>query len=141
MNVSEVMTRAVQTVRPDDSLMDAAARMEELDVGMLPVCDGERLVGMLTDRDITMRSTAAGTSPGTARVQQAMTADVVYCFEDQDVSEATRLMQDKQIRRLAVLDRNKRLVGVVSLGDLATKQDNQAQKAQTLETISQPTRP
>lgn len=141
MNVSEVMTREVQTVRPDDSLMDAAARMEELNVGMLPVCDGERLVGMLTDRDITTRSAAAGTSPSTARVQQAMTADVVYCFEDQDVSEATRLMQDKQIRRLAVLDRNKRLVGIVALADLATKQDDQAQKAETLETISQPTRP
>lgn len=71
MNVSEVMTREVETVRPDDSLMDAAARMEELNVGMLPVCDGERLVGMLTDRDITTRSTAAGTNPSTTCVGQA----------------------------------------------------------------------
>jgi CBS domain-containing protein len=141
MNVSEVMTREVKTVRPDDSLMQAAARMEELDVGMLPVCDGERLVGMLTDRDITTRATAAGMNPRSARVQEVMTADVVYCFEDQDVSEATQLMQEKQIRRLAVLDRSKRLVGVVALGDLATKHDDQAQKAETLETISQPQRP
>jgi CBS domain-containing protein len=141
MNVSEVMTREVKTVRPDDSLMQAAARIEELDVGMLPVCDGERLVGMLTDRDITTRATAAGMNPRSARVQEVMTADVVYCFEDQDVSEATQLMQEKQIRRLAVLDRSKRLVGVVALGDLATKHDDQAQKAETLETISQPQRP
>ena len=141
MNVSEVMTREVETVRPDASLMDAAARMEELDVGMLPVCDGERLVGMLTDRDITTRATAAGTNPRTARVQEAMTAEVVYCFEDQDISEATQLMQDKQIRRLAVLDRTKRLVGIVALGDLATKHDDQAQTAGTLETISQPQHP
>jgi CBS domain-containing protein len=96
---------------------------------------------MLTNRDITTRSTAAGTNPSTARVQEAMTADVVCCFDDQDVSEAARLMQDKQIRRLVVLDRNKRLVGIVALADLATKHDDQAQKAETLETVSQPSQP
>jgi CBS domain-containing protein len=93
--------------------------MQQLDVGMLPISDGDRLVGMLTDRDITVRATAKGRDPTTTQIREVMTLEVVYCFEDQEVSEAAKLMQEKQIRRLPILNQEKRLVGIVSLGDVA----------------------
>src|SRR5438067_768984 len=108
MQVREVMTRAVELVRPDSTLQEAARKMKDLDVGPLPVCDGERLVGMLTDRDITVRATAEGSDPKTARVRDAMTPEVLYCFDDEDVAEAARIMKDKQVRRLPVLNRDRR---------------------------------
>ena len=117
MKVREVMTRDVAVVHPDSTLQEAADRMRQLDVGPLPVCDNDRLVGMITDRDITVRSTAEGLDPWTAQVREAMTPEVVYCSEDDDVAEAARLMNEKQVRRLPVLDRNRRLVGIVSLCD------------------------
>ena len=92
-------------------------------MGVLPVCNGDRLVGMLTDRDVTIRVVADGRDPKTTTVEQAMTRQVVYCFEDQDIEEAERVMEKHQIRRLPVLDRDKRIVGIVSLGDLAVKND------------------
>src|SRR3954454_21482891 len=116
MKVSEMMTRGAECTRPDVTVQKAAERMKALDVGSLPVCgDNDRLVGMLTDRDITVRAVAEGQDPKTARVQDVMTPDVLYCFEDQDVSEAVRLMEENQVRRLVVLNRDKRLVGIVSL--------------------------
>src|SRR5436189_1806076 len=114
MRVSEVMTRGVECTRPDATLQEAAAKMKALDVGPLPVCDNDRLVGMITDRDITVRSTAEGLDPWTAQVREAMSADVVCCCEDDDVAEAARLMKEKQAEHLLVLDRNQRLVGIVS---------------------------
>src|ERR671937_1268828 len=101
MQVKEVMTHGVECIRPEATLQEAATKMKELDVGPLPVCgDDDRLVGMLTDRDITIRAVAEGQDPKTARVQDVMTPDITYCFEDQDVKEAARLMEEKQIRRL-----------------------------------------
>src|SRR6185295_4755577 len=119
MQIKDVMTRGVEVVRPDETLQQAARKMKSIDVGPLPGCDGERLVGMITDRDIIVRATAEGRDPKTTPVKEAMTPGVVYVFEDQDIEEAALLMRQRQIRRLVVLDNNKRLVGILSLGDLA----------------------
>src|SRR5438552_4661928 len=108
MKVKDVMTKGAECVGPDASLQEAARKMKDLDVGPLPVCgDNQKLVGMLTDRDIVIRAVAEGKDPRTARVRDAMTEGVCYCFEDDDVAEAARLMKDKQIRRLVVLNRDK----------------------------------
>jgi CBS domain-containing protein len=142
MQVREVMTRGVECARPDDSITVAAERMWELNVGSLPVCgDGDRLVGVLTDRDITVRATAAGSDPASTYVGDVMTPQVVYCYEDQDVSEAAELMKQKQVRRLVVLDRDKRLVGIVSLGDLAVDAGDEQMAGSALEAISEPAHP
>ena len=142
MQVKEVMTRGVECTRPDASLQEAARKMRDLDVGPLPVCgDNDRLVGMLTDRDITIRAVAEGQDPKTARVQDVMTPDITYCFEDQDLTEASRLMEQNQIRRLVVLNRDKRLVGIVSLGDLAVKTGNERLSGEALEQVSEPAQP
>ncbi len=141
MQIKDVMTRDVAAVSPDITVADAATQMKELDVGPLPVCDGERLVGMITDRDITTRATAAGQDPQATRVKDVMTPDVLFCFEEQDVDEAAQLMQQKKVRRLLVLNRDSRLVGMVSLGDLAVKTGEEKTPAETLTDISEPARP
>ena len=141
MQLKDIMTRDVEVVRPDATLQEAAGRMKALDVGVIPVCDGEHLMGMLTDRDITVRATAAGRDPRTTHVRDVMTPDVVYCFEDQAVTEAQRLMQERQIRRLLILNRDKRLAGVVSLGDLAVKARADKVGGAVLERVSEPAQP
>jgi len=113
--------------------------MKDLDVGPLPVCEGDRLVGMVTDRDITVRAVAEGCDSRTTTVRDVMTSDVVYCFENQDVEEAARLMKEHQVRRLIVLSRDKRLVGIVSLGDLAVETGDEHLTGRTLEEVSLPT--
>jgi CBS domain-containing protein len=118
MRISEVMTREVRVAQLDDTLADAAKLMAQLDVGVLPVSNGERLVGMLTDRDIAIRAVADGLGPDT-KVEEIMTQDVKYCFESDDCADIARNMGDIQIRRLPVVDKDKRLVGIVSIGDLA----------------------
>jgi CBS domain-containing protein len=135
------MTPKVEIVHPDAALREAAEKMSQLDVGPLPVCDGERLVGMLTDRDITVRATAKGCDPNTTKVRDVMTPDVVYCFEDQDVETAAQMMEMRQIRRLPVLNREKRLVGIVSLGDVAVKTGDQNLAGEALERVSEPAEP
>lgn len=141
MQVSDVMTRNAECTRPDATLQEAAERMKALDVGSLPVCDNDRLVGVLTDRDITVRSVSDGHDPRTDHVRDVMTPMVFYCFEDQDVTEAAQLMREKQVRRLAVLNRDKRLAGIVSLGDLAVEAGNQLLVGEALEGISEPSSP
>ena len=139
MRVSEVMTRGVQCVRPADSIRDAARKMRDLDVGPVPVCgDNDKLAGMLTDRDITIRAVAEGKDPGNTKVQDVMTSDIHYVFEDQDVAEAAKQMKDRQVRRLVVLNRDKRMVGIVSLGDLAVETADRDIAGKTLEEVSQP---
>jgi len=139
MQVKDVMTRGAECVKPSNSLQEAAQRMKALDVGPLPVCgDNDRLVGMITDRDITIRAVAEGCDPGKTTVKDVMTPDVVYCYEDQDVKEAARQMKDNQVRRLIVLNRDKRLVGIVSLGDLAVETGDRHLVGDALETVSQP---
>ncbi len=140
MLVTNVMTRGAECVRPTTSLQEAARKMKDMDVGPLPVCgDNDRLVGMITDRDITVRAVAQACDPRTTTVKDVMTPDVVYCFEDQDVRDAAKLMQEHQIRRLVVLNRDKRLVGIVSLGDLAVETGDERLAGKTVEHVSLPT--
>ena len=141
MQVNEVMTRDAECTGPDATLKEAAERMKALDVGSLPVCASDHLVGVLTDRDITVRSVAEGHDPRTDRVRDAMTPEVYYCFEDDDVTRAAELMGEKQVRRLPVLNNSKRLVGIVSLGDLAVEAGNEQLAGQALEGISEPSSP
>jgi CBS domain-containing protein len=143
--VSEVMTRGVMFVSPQESLQQAAQMMDDMNVGMLPVCDGERLVGMITDRDITVRSASKGKAPGESRVEEAMSADVRWCFEDQSLEEVMQQMADSQIRRVPVVshDEAHRLVGIVALGDLATRTDETKKQEveQVVEKVSSPSEP
>lgn len=142
MLVKEIMTSQVECTRPDASLQEAAERMRDLDVGPLPVCgDNDRLVGIVTDRDITIRAVAQGQDPCTTRVRDVMTPQIIYCFEDQDVEEAAKLMKENQIRRLAVLNSDKRLVGILSLGDLAVDTQDEEMAGATLEAVSEPAEP
>ena len=120
MKLKDIMSTEVEIVRPDASIQEAAQKMRSLDVGALPVCDGRRLMGMITDRDITIRATAAGRDPKTTVVRDCLSAEPVYGFEDQDLGDAQTLMEQKQIRRLPVMSRDKELVGIVALADLAT---------------------
>jgi CBS domain-containing protein len=140
MKVNEVMTRGATCTQPEATLQEAAERMKSLDVGALPVCQDDRLVGMLTDRNIAVRSVAEGQDPWTDRVRDIMTPEVFYCFEDQDVNVVAEMMQAKQVRRLPVLNRDKRLVGIVSLGDLAVRTGNELLAGRTLEEVSEPDR-
>src|ERR671921_330413 len=118
MKVSEVMTRDVQLIEPTQTIREAARRMAELDAGIMPVREGDRLVGMITDRDIAVRAVAEGRGPDTP-VREVMTDEVKYCFEDDDTNDVARNMAEIQVRRLPVLNQDKRLVGIVSLGDMA----------------------
>src|SRR6478736_5740223 len=112
MRVAEVMTRNAECTRPEATLQQAAERMKELDVGALPVCDNGRLVGIVTDRDIAVRCVAGGGDPCNQQVREAMSASLVYCFDDNDVADAAELMREKQVRRLPVLNHQMRLVGI-----------------------------
>jgi len=124
MHVSDIMSRDVKLVAPDDSLEKAAKLMAKLDIGVVPVGEDDRLVGMITDRDIVIRAVADGLGPD-ALVRDVMTPDVKYCFCDQEIAEVSDNMADIQIRRLPVVDRDKRLVGIVALGDIATSSENE----------------
>jgi CBS domain-containing protein len=137
--VSDFMTRNVHVVRPDETLQRAAQVMDELNVGALPVCDDEGLVGIITDRDITVRATAAGLPPAATPVGAVMTEHARSCTGEQLVSEAMAQMADVQIRRLPVVDGARRVVGIVSLGDLATRHSGHV--AAALRRISDPSMP
>lgn len=141
MQVKDIMTPNAECISPDASLADAARKMRDLDVGPLPVCGQDRLVGMITDRDIAVRAIAEGRDPKTTHVSDVMTEKIVYCFEDQDVGDASHLMQENQIRRLVVLSREKRLVGIVSLGDLATESGDRQRVGKVLQDVSEPAMP
>jgi CBS domain-containing protein len=119
MKVSEVMSRQVEIVSPGDSMQCAAQMMARIDAGALPVGDGDRLVGMITDRDIAIRGVGAGRNPADTPVNELMTREVKYCFEDDEVSKVAQNMAELQVRRLPVLNRDKRLIGIISLGDIA----------------------
>ena len=120
--ISDIMTREVSTIQLADAVQTAAQRMRDLDVGVLPVCDGDTLVGMVTDRDIAVRGVAAGLNPADALVADVMTDEVHSCSPTDTVDVAMKQMGDAQVRRLAVLDPKRRIVGIVTLGDLATRQ-------------------
>jgi CBS domain-containing protein len=136
MLLSDIMTPEVEFVRPDDTLVQAATKMKNLDVGPLPVCEHQGVVGIVTDRDITIRAVALGKDPKTTKVRDVMSDDVICCYVDQEVDVAARLMQSQQIRRVLVVDRDKRLVGIVSLGDLAVVAETPAQAGKILQEVS-----
>jgi CBS domain-containing protein len=136
MKVSEIMSRDVQVARPQESIQSVARRMKEIDAGSLPVCDGDTIQGMVTDRDITVRAVAEGRSFDTP-VSEIMTQGAEYIFEDDDAGDAADRMAEAQVRRLPVVDRNRRLVGILALGDVAGRVKDKT-AGQTLEDISQP---
>jgi CBS domain-containing protein len=136
MQVSDVMTMGAQCVRPSNSLQEAALMMKYLNVEALPVCENDRLVGLLTDRDVEVRAGAEGYDNRANSVQDVMTPEVRCCFEDQDVQEAAQLMRERQVYRLIVLNNDKRLVGIVALGDLAVETGDEKLAGATLEPIS-----
>lgn len=134
--ISEIMTRDPVVVAPDDHLQYVAQQMRDWNVGALPVCEAGRLQGMITDRDIVVRATAEGRAPTDCRVREAMTLQMHWCYEDQTVDEVLREMGNEQVRRIPVVNRGKELVGMLSLGDLATRTDAGVQGA--VEDISEP---
>ncbi|MBN9084307.1 MAG: inosine-5-monophosphate dehydrogenase [Rhizobiales bacterium 62-17] len=137
MKANKLMTRDVHVVSPDQSIQEVALAMTKLDAGSMPVGEKDRLVGMITDRDIVLRAVAEGLPPSTP-VRDVMTQDVKYCFDDEEIEDICQNMGDVQIRRLPVVNRDKRLVGILSLGDIALS--SAASKAgSTLKNISQPT--
>jgi CBS domain-containing protein len=138
MQVFEAMTYEVVKVAPETTLVDAARTMKAIDVGLLPVCVRDEVVGMLTDRDIAVRSVADGRDPRTTEVQEVMTPRVVFCSPEDDVREAAALMQLAQLRRLLVMNDRGRLVGIVSLSDIALITGDEQLAGQTLEKVSEP---
>ncbi|HET6160503.1 MAG TPA: CBS domain-containing protein [Dongiaceae bacterium] len=135
MKVSQAMTANVRVATPSQTIREAAQAMADLDAGVLPVGEGDKLVGMITDRDIAVRGIAQGKGPDTS-VRDVMSREVKYCFDDQEIEEVARNMGDIQVRRLPVVDRNKRLVGIISLGDIANTREPTADDA--LSGISRP---
>jgi CBS domain-containing protein len=140
MRIAEIMTKDVQVVTPDTDLVTVAKRMKQLDVGVIPVVEGERLVGLITDRDIVIRAIAAGTNVQQAQVREHMSPDPTTVSSDDDVQRATEIMAREQIRRLPVVD-NGKLVGIVSIGDVAVDARKDKQTGDVLEQISEPARP
>lgn len=136
MKIRDVMTPDVRTIAPSSTIREAAQTMAETDVGLLPVADNDRLVGILTDRDIAVRAVAAGLAPDTP-VSEAMSPEIKYCFEDDDLDDVCANLADQQLRRLPVVDRDKNLVGIVSLADLANRGDSEA-AGEALEGITRP---
>lgn len=137
--IQDIMTRDVQTISPQDTVQRAAQLMDELNVGAIPVLDGDQLVGMITDRDITVRSVAVGQNPTSTQVADVMSTDVRTCTADQSVEEVLDTMGDVQIRRIPVLDDQSKVIGIVSLGDVATR--HAADVDLTLDEISTPSEP
>ena len=135
MRVSECMTPAVEIASPDDSIQQVARTLREIDAGSMPVGENDRLVGIITDRDIAVRAIADGKGPDT-RVREVMSASIRYCFEDEDLADVSEQMAEHKVRRLPVLNREKRLVGIISLGDLSLSDGSSSGEA--LSDISQP---
>jgi CBS domain-containing protein len=138
MKIRDVMTPDAVAAHPGTTLMAAAEMMRLLNVGSLPVVEGERVVGIVTDRDIVVRGLALGFNPRSASVADVMTRNVLTCSVDDDVEDVAQQMRDLQVRRLLVVDERERLLGIVSLGDLAMEMEDQALAGRVLEGISEP---
>ena len=138
IKIQEIMTRDVVTIRPGASVREAARTMSERDVGLLPVCKGGRVLGLLTDRDITVRAIAEGLDPRKTEVQEIMTTDVYFCYGHEDVQDAVESFEKKQIRRLIILNRKKALMGVLSIGDLAVDSGDNNLAGEVLKRVSEP---
>lgn len=138
MKVQDVMSREPFVCDPDSPIAEIAAQMRDLDIGMIPVCAGKHLEGVVTDRDIVVRAVAEELDPIGTVAEDVMSTDVVHCDQEDDIAKAAETMRQYQIRRLLVLDRKKQLVGVISLGDIATQAADPGLSAATLQEISQP---
>jgi CBS domain-containing protein len=136
MRISEIMTRDPELIDPNSSIRDAARRMKNEDIGALPIGENDRLIGMVTDRDIAIRAVAEDRDPSSTTVRDVMSEKIYYCFEDDDIEDAARCMADNQVRRLPILNRDKRLTGIVSLGDIAQTGEDCEKTA--LEGVSEP---
>lgn len=138
MSLKHIMTLEPQCIGPGQPVIEAAQVMEKLDIGMLPVCENDRLIGTVTDRDIAIRAVARGLDPRRTPVREVMTADLIYCLEDETIEEACRIMENHQIRRVPVLNEEKRLVGIVSLGDVAVRTKSELLAGEVLTQVSEP---
>lgn len=137
MLVKNEMTAKIEAVNPGTPVKEAARKMRDLNIGVLPVCENERLVGIVTDRDITIRSTAEAKDPAATKVKEIMSSEVEWCFEDEEVEKAAAQMESKKIRRLPVINRDKKLVGMLSLADLLLRGSRET-ACQVLEKVSMP---
>ena len=129
MKVREIMTTNVECVAPDIGVLELAGKMKTLDVGFIPICENDRLVGTVTDRDIVIRGIASGKNISTCKARDLMTKDIFWCFEDQDVKDVAKRMSEKEVRRMLILNKEKRLVGVVSIGDVSKVEEKESGKA------------
>ena len=136
MKIKEIITPEPQCISPDATLVEAAEDMKSLDVGILPICENDRLVGTVTDRDIIVRAVAEGRDPHTTKVREVMSGKIIYCFDDQNVEDAASMMEKSQVRRLPVLDHDKRLVGIISIGDLAARAHQDELAGRTLAAVA-----
>ena len=137
MKIHEIMTQTVERADPSLPIAKAAEKMRDLDIGFLPICENDKLVGTVTDRDITIKSVAQGRDPRLAPVSEIMRQEVFYCYEDDDVHDVARQMQEKEVRRMVILSRDKKMVGVVSLGDIATMPMEKELAGETLSHIAE----
>ena len=137
MKVSEIMTRNVDCIGPETSIATAAERMRDRGIGFLPICHNDRLVGTVTDRDVTIQSVAQGRDPLKVPVLEIMNPQVFYCFEDDDIRKVGQYMQEKEVRRILILNPQKRLVGVVSIGDIAKASGEKQLAGETLGHIAE----
>ena len=141
MIVKDIMTKNVKVIPQTATVRDAAKLMKDIDVGAIPVVEDDRIIGIVTDRDIVLRSTAEGRNPNETRLEEVMTKEFFYCFEEDSVKEAAKVMREKQVRRLPVVNRLHELVGILSLGDISVDSGDDKISGQTLEDISRPARP
>ena len=139
--ICDVMTRDVTVLAPTDSIRHAAECMDELNVGVVPVCEGDRVIGMVTDRDIAVRAVAAGKSADSTPVTEVMSEHVRWCYDDQPIDEVVDEMCESQIRRMPVIDHDNHLVGIVSLGDVAARGADERRVGEALRDISSPSEP
>jgi len=135
MKVRQIMTANVECMLPDAGVAELARKMKTLDVGFIPICENDRLAGTVTDRDIVIRGIAGGRDLNTCKARDIMTSEVHWCFEDQDVKDVAKKMREKDVRRMLILSQDKRLVGVVSIGDLAKVEERESGK--TLKDITE----
>jgi CBS domain-containing protein len=135
MKVQKIMTTNVECVSPDTDIQELADKMKTLDVGFIPVCENDRLIGTVTDRDIVVRGIAAGKDMTSQKARDIMNKDVFWCFEDQDIKDVAKRMREKEVRRMLILDQGKRLVGVVSIGDISKVEEKET--AKTLKDITE----
>jgi CBS domain-containing protein len=140
MQVKEIMTKNVEIISPETSLKDAALKMQQLNIGVLPISENDRIIGMVTDRDITIRAVANGKENSTG-VREVMTPGVLYCMEDEELKEAGKKMKSNQVRRLIVLNKDKRITGIISLGDLVVDSGDELLGGEILQKISEPSKP